>query len=183
VKDRFFTDLRVIVISSAILSFLFLAGCGYSARSALPAHLRTIHVEPFRNTIEYVTENRDQVYIPLLEVNVRNAVIERFQFNGNLRIANAESADLILKGDLVAFRRVPLRYTDDDKVEEYRLEIAVNFVLLDADQPVPVWMEPGFVGEATYFVRGPNATSESSAIQAAMVDLARRVVERTIENW
>jgi hypothetical protein len=180
VKNRFF---YCIIFISAILPFALFAGCGYSARSALPAHLRTIHIEPFHNTIEYVTDNRDQIYIPLLEVNVRNAVVERYQFDGNLRIASAEVADLILKGDLIAFRRIPLQYTDDDKVEEYRLEIAVNFVLLDTKQQVPLWMEPGFVGEATYFVRGPHATSESSAIQEAMVDLARRVVERTIENW
>ena len=45
------------------------------------------------------------------------------------------------------------------------------------------WTESNFVGETTYFTSGSLAKSENVAIQDALTDLARRIVERTIEDW
>lgn len=158
-------------------------GCGYSARSSLPSNLRTINIPPFKNSINYNEDSSRQIYIPLLEVEVRNNIIDRYQHDGNLRIADGDNADLVLKGELVNFDRSELREEDDRDVEEYRVHISVNLQLWDTDKNEMKWEEKGFTGEATYFVTGPKATSEQSAINEAMVDLARRIVERTIEDW
>jgi len=170
-----------------IISILFfsaaLTSCGYTTRSALPGRFRTVHVADFTNKIDYTSENRQTTYFPLLEVNIRDAVIDRFLFDGNLRIADADEADLILKGDLIKYERVALRYTDDDEVQEYRVQLIVDLVLMDTEMDEPVWEEKGFAGEATYFIEGPLMTSEQSAVEEATIDLARRVIERTIENW
>jgi hypothetical protein len=45
------------------------------------------------------------------------------------------------------------------------------------------WSEPSFSGESTYFLTGPQAKSESEALNDVLTDIARRAVERTIENW
>jgi hypothetical protein len=45
------------------------------------------------------------------------------------------------------------------------------------------WEEPSFAGEATYFLTGAQAKSETAALDEALTDLARRVVERTVQNW
>ncbi len=159
-------------------------GCGYSARSALPNSIRTIYVEDFKNKINFTDENKRDIYFPLLEVDVRNAVIDRYLFDGDLRIADADTADLILQGELVRYERSPLRYTDNNDVLEYRVQIFVNLNLLDArNDKEPIWVEPDFAGEATYFVSGPQAASEASAVKVAIDDLARRIVDRTVENW
>jgi len=163
---------------------LFLtAGCGYTTKSLLPAHLRSIYVEPIGNEIDFTVEGSRNLYIPLLEVKVRNAVIDRYLFDGNLRIADAQSADLILKAELVDYRRAELRATDNDDTEEYRIYIKVNLVLYDTKTGENRWVEKGFTGEATYFTTGPRVTSEDTAIENAIEDLARRIVERTIEDW
>ena len=77
----------------------------------------------------------------------------------------------------------PLRYTDDDDVQEYRVQVVVSFELTNAHNEEFSWQEPSFVGEATYFVTGSQATTEESAVDKAIIDLARRIVERTIEDW
>jgi hypothetical protein len=160
-----------------------LAGCGYSTRSALPSSFRTISVEPFKNKIDFTNENRRNVYFPLMEVNARNAIIRRIQFDGNLRVVDPEKADLNLKGDLTSYDRQPIRYDENENVLEYRVNVVVDLVLWDNKNNVLVWEEKGFVGESTYIPTGSGATSEGSAVTKALEDLGRRVVERTVEDW
>ena len=167
-----------------LLGCLFtVAGCGYSTRSLLPGTIKTIHIDHFKNKITYAVENRRNLYIPLLEVKVRNAVIDRFLFNGRLRVEDSETADLVLKGSLLGYERDVLRYTDNNDPLEYRIRIIISMELWDTEKEKTLWAEPSFSGEATFFVSGAQAKSESTALEDALVDLARRIVERTIEDW
>jgi len=173
------------ILNIFIIIFLcfFSGACGYTTKSALPPNLRTIYVESFANKINYTTESQRNIYYPLLEVKVTNKVIDRFLFDGNLRIADEDSADLILQGELLGYDRYVLRYTDDDEVEEYRILVTVRLVLIDPQVEEPLWVENRFGGEAEYFVTGSEAITESAAVDNAVDDLAKRIVERTIENW
>ena len=175
-----------------LLSMVIIAGCGYTTKSTLPSNIKTIYVETFKNNIDFAAEGRRNLYLPLLEIKVRNAVINRFLFDGNLKIADADKADLVLKGQLLSYNRTALRYTDNDDVQEYRIHITVSLEMWDAqkgrespaegEEPTG-WTESGFVGEATYFTTGALAKSEEAAVEDAITDLARRIVERTVENW
>ncbi|MCA9401932.1 MAG: LptE family protein [Candidatus Omnitrophica bacterium] len=165
------------------VSVMFLSGCGYTTSSNLAGHLKTIHVETFKNKIKFSQEDQRNIYLPLLEVDVRNAVIDRYLFDGNLKIAERSQADLVLRGSLIGYQRDPLRYTDSDDVQEYRVRIIVSLELYDQVKQTVMWSETGFAGEADYFVTGSQASTEESAVKDATIDLARRIVERTIENW
>ena len=170
------------------LAVIFLTGsglnCSYSTRSGMPTGYRTIHVEPFKNKINYTDENRRNVYFPLMEVTARNAIVKRITFDGNLRIKKEpQKADLILKGSLTGYERQPLRYDENDNVLEYRIQVVVDLVMWDVKTDAQLWEEKGFVGETTYFTTGVNAMSEAGALDKAMEDLGRRVVERAVENW
>jgi len=160
---------------------LAVAGCGYTTGSLLPSKYKTIFVENFKNNV--TSQSRDVNYIPLLEVRVRDAVVNRFLFEGHLRIGKEETSDLVMRGSLKGFERQELRVTDDQDVQEFRINIFVDLELWDPVDQVVVWSESNFAGEATYFVSGPKATPESAAIEEALNDLARRVVERTLEDW
>ena len=162
---------------------IVISGCGYTTKSTLPKNIRTIYVESFKNNIDFATGTGRNIYLPLLEVDARNAIIDRFLFDGNLKIADPEMADLVLTGELNAYNRSGLRYSDNDDVEEYRVHITVSFELWNVANDKVSWTEPGFVGEATYFVTGTQATTEESAVDEAIDDLAQRIVERTIEDW
>lgn len=166
-----------------LLSIVLFAGCGYTTSSTLPSSIKMIHVESFKNNIDFAQEGHRNIYLPLLEVKVQNAIINRFLFDGNLKIAEADRADIVLKGELINYDRTVLRYTDDEDAQEYRIHITVSLELWNSKKQEVSWTESGFVGEATYFVTGALAKSEESAVDEAITDLARRVVERTVEDW
>lgn len=166
-----------------VLAAVTFAGCGYTTKSTLPASIKTVRIEPFKNSIKFTEGTGRNIYLPLLEVDVRNAVINRFLRDGTLRVAEPEEADLILSGELLRYQRSGLRFTDDDDVEEYRVHITVSLSMVNGNTGETEWTEPGFVGEATYFVTGSQATTEDSAVDEAILDLAKRIVERTVEDW
>ena len=172
-----------VLISLMVLPLLILSGCGYSTRSVLPDRFKKVYITPIDNKIAYSSDQTHNSYVPLLEIKVKNAIVDRYLFDGNLRIVPEDQADLILKGELVGFDRNVLRYTDNNDVQEYRIHVTVNLVMWDVKEEKPMWVESGFTGEATYFLTGAQAKSEGAAVDDAVLDLARRIVERTVEDW
>jgi len=170
---------------------LIVSGCGYTTRSMISNRFRSIYITPFVNKIDFTQEtalaSKYKVNRPLLESEITKAVIAKYVFDGNVRPQDKESADLTLKGELVEFRRDPLRYTENNDVEEYRINIVVNISLRDNRENKVVWEENGFTGDSSYFTSFAtgNVTikSEDTAITDAVKDLARRIVERTVEQW
>jgi len=174
-------------IKIIIVSLFFLSGCGYTTRSLITNKYRTIYITPFENKID-ITRDTDvaakyKIYRPMLETDITRSVVNKFLMDGNLKPIGQENPDLILKSQLVEFRREPLRYTDNQDIEEYRLNLVVNIGLWDPKENKLIWQENGFTGDTTYFVIGPLAKSEESAIKDAITDLSRRIVERAVEQW
>lgn len=163
---------------------LAVCGCGYTTRSNISQDFRTINITPFANKVDITSEtntgNKYRIYRPGLETDITKSVISRFLFDGNLRPVNKDTADLVLEGELAEFRRDPLRYTESDEVEEYRVNIVVNIRMRDKRNNKLLWEERGFTGDTTYF---PAKKSEASAINDAIADLSRRIVQRTVEQW
>jgi len=164
-----------------------LPGCGYKTGSLLPPEIKTIYIDNFKNAVdidkEVTEEMRYTLYRPGLENEVTNVIADRFIFDGNLRLADKDKADLILSGELVEYRQEALRYDSDDNVEEYRVKVVVDVRIKDTSKDELTWEESGFIGESTYMTTGRFVVSEDTAREDALQDLARRIVERTIEGW
>jgi len=169
-----------------------LGGCGYTTRSMISSKYRSIYIVPFLNKIDITRESdvgtKYKLYRPMLETDITKAVVNKYLFDGNLRPTNSNSADLILKGQLVEFRKDPLRYSNNDNVDEYRVNVLVNLILWDNKANKLVWEENNFTGDYTYFPVSstmPSVTkkSDDTAATEAISDLARRIVERTVEQW
>ncbi|MDE2027638.1 MAG: hypothetical protein KGK03_09925 [Candidatus Omnitrophica bacterium] len=160
-----------------------MAGCGYTTGSLLPPQYKRIAILPFINRVNNVDENSSSIYVPGLETQVTSAVIDRFLFDGNLRVVDREKADLVLKGALTGISQDELRQDANQNVQEYRIRVIVSLVLQDTQTGKVLWREPSFTGETTYFLTGSQAQSQSAALSSALTDLASRVVERTVENW
>jgi outer membrane lipopolysaccharide assembly protein LptE/RlpB len=176
----------LLVIGVAFLATLA-AGCGYTTRSAVNLAFKTIYVEQFKNKIDYSSEYSEarnlQTYFPLMETKISAAVVDRYLFDGNVKVVKEEQADAVLKGELLNYVRDVLRYDDNNNPLEYRINLVVKLVLWDKKQDQKLWEEPSFVGDTTYFATGSAAKSEATAINDAVTDLARRIVERTVEQW
>ncbi len=166
-----------------------IAGCGYTTGSLLPSHLETIYIRPFRNKIELAEEltpdqYRFRTYRAHLETDITKEVIDKFINDGHLKVVEEENADIILSGELIDYLSTPVRYgADNETVEEYRISIVCSVEAYDVRKDVVIWKESRAIGDSTYSLSGSYATSESSCISNAVSDLARRVVNRTIEGW
>lgn len=162
-------------------------GCGYTTRSMISDKFRTIYITPFINKVDITQEtdaaSKYKIYKAGLETDITKLVINKFLFDGNVKPIKSESADLVLKAELIEFRRDPLRYTESDEVEEYRINLVVNIGLWDNKENKLIWEEKGFTGDTAYFTRGSAAKSEDTAVNDAISDLARRIVERVVEQW
>lgn len=179
---------KVLMMAAAVA--VAAGGCGYTTRSMITSKYRTLYITPFVNKVditnEAYTQNKYRIYKPLLESDITKAVSSRFLLDGNLRPTRESLADVFLKGDLVQFKRDPLRYTDSDDVEEYRISIVVDISLWYTKTKEQIWQENGFTGSTTYFTSFSSSTpkkTDDAAVQEAIADLARRIVERAVEEW
>jgi hypothetical protein len=174
----------VMLISLVACSVLFLSGCGYTTRSMLASKYHTVYVPPFTSSIDITREvdvgNRYRIYRPGLETEITKSLTNKFLFDGNVKPGGMDTSDLELKGELVEFRRDPLRYRANDDVDEYRLNLIVNISLWDKKENKLLWEEKNFTGDTTYF---PAQKSEDAAIKDALSDLSRRIVARVVEEW
>jgi len=188
-----------------ILAVIAAGGCGYTTRSMVTTKYKTIYIEPFVNKVDITqetdTSTRYKIYRPSVETELTKSVISKYLFDGNLKPVKKETADLVLKGELIEFRKDPLRYSTNDEVDEYRINIVVNITLQepktegevpaaegDAAEEKIIWKESGFTGDSTYYpattsLQNVVTKSEDVAVTDAINDLARRIVERTVEEW
>jgi len=182
-QECLISDVCLLISASCLL----IHGCGYTTRPGLPPNLRTVYVKPFVNQIDLTQLATNQQQFPLyrhrMEVDITNAVLERYQFTGLLRPSRPDQANCRLEGELVEFRRDALRYNASQQVEEWRLSVVVNLRFYDQTTKVLMWEEERFTGDTTYFALGAKTESEAGALSRAITDLARRIVERSVENW
>lgn len=178
---------RFLAAAVAIISLVGMGGCGYTSRSAIRDKYKTIYISPFTNNTDITQEsysaNRYRIYRPTIETDVTKAVIDKFLSDGNLKPVKEEAADLVLRGEVINYRRDPLRYDKNDEVLEYRINIVVNLSLLNRQDATLLWEEKNFTGDTSFFTTGPNSKSEDTALSDALKDLARRIVERTVDMW
>ncbi len=161
------TCIAIIVIS--------LAGClGYRMGTLLPEDIKTIYVPTFKNTTGE----------PNLEVRATNAVIDKLNVDGTLRVvSNREEADSVLEATIVEYKRKPVRYSRVSDPTEYRLTITVNAGFTNLRTGETFWKDQPISGEAEFVVRRGLPSSERAALPAAFDDLAHDIVETVVEGW
>ena len=81
-----------------VMALVFtMTSCGYTNKMKLSHNIKSIYVETALNKISI---EQMYSYQPGLEMDITNAVISRFQTDGNLKIAKADQADAILSNPL-----------------------------------------------------------------------------------
>jgi len=163
-----------------------LSSCGYTTQAIVPDNIKTIHVEIFRNDIDITKEvsakDKYEVYRPGLEVDLRDALVERVFLDGHLKVSSAGYADARLEGEIIEYRKDPLRYQNED-VTEYRITLACDIRLIGADGSEILLEERNITGDTTYFTTGVLQQGETAALNDAASDLASSIVDRIVENW
>lgn len=165
-----------------------LSGCGYTTKTLLPSHIKTVYIENFKNNIDITEEVSNKkpytLYSPGIENEFTTAVSERFITDGNLKVVrHPEGADAIVSGELMEYIREPLRYDDNQDVTEYRVRVVASVRFLDKKDNKIIWEARSFSGESSQRTEGGLKKTEETARNEAIDDLARRVIEKTIEVW
>ena len=168
-------------VSVLFLTVTFsLSGCGYNRETVLPNNIKTIYVETVKNKIPI---QEVYVYVPGLEINITNAVIQRLQQDGTLKIVEREEADAVLQMHLIEFEQEGLRFDSLESIEEYRLFVVLDLTLIDGNTGDEIWREQNFSGQSEYFVSEIRSINRQEAADRAVQDLARNVVDRIVEDW
>jgi len=164
---------RRIAETSAALCLILSAGCVYQLGTSLPPNMRSIHVPLFSNRSGE----------PLVETEVTHGIISEIQRNGNLKIASADTADIILEGALTAFAIEPIQYERDapKRAREYRLRLAADITV--RKRSGETILTRSVKGENTFMLLGDLTSAKRAAFPKAAADLAHNVVECIIEYW
>lgn len=159
---------------------LVMCGCGYTQRVVLPGGIQSVAVPTFKNAIPV-----EQIYTyrPGLEMEITNAVIRRFNFDGNLKVVPRERADAVLEGAIIAYDQEPLRYRSNDRPTENRLHLVVDIKLTNLKTGQVIFHEPNFSGTTIYEVNDEQGARRITAATDAVQDLARNIVDRVVEDW
>jgi hypothetical protein len=153
------------------------AGCGYTLRSSLPAHIKTIHVP--------VLENRTQE--PAIESFVTQALTEAVVTSGRARLAASERvADAVLEGSIIEYSLASLAFDRAANVTQYRLTIALSLTLRDRVKNEVIWRQERVQDRADFRVAGPVTVTlqrEDAALRRAAVDVSRAIVSLAFEGF
>jgi outer membrane lipopolysaccharide assembly protein LptE/RlpB len=157
---------------SLILIVFLVSGCGYRVGSLLPKDIKTIAVPMFKNNTPE----------PEIETIITNGIIQEFILDGTLKVVEEDNADTLLLGEIIDYRREPIRYTKDEVTKEYRLVIAVKLRFEDLRRNEATWENPRVEGYVEFFVGSSLPESERENLPVAIKDLAHHVVEKVVEG-
>ena len=163
---------------SISLLALLLSGCaGYHLGPATPAYLRQIHsiaMPTFKN----------MTLVPRVEALVTGTVIKQFQQDGTFRIANEESADAVLKGEIIAVGRSPARSLRGNVLAttEFNLVLRVRYTLVGRDGKTIAGPSEA-AGTTSFFVGEDVNTDERQALPLAAEEMAVHLVSQLSEGW
>lgn len=168
------------LLKRTLLSFilinciLFIGGCGYTTKAYyLPSSIKSVYIQTLKNKTDE----------PNLENELKTKLVASFQDDGNLQIALNDEADAVLRGEIVGYTREATRYSSDEAVQEYRLNITVNFEFIDNTSDKIIVKSDNFSGNASYYLSGANAKSETTARAEALDNLSRLMLNKIITLW
>jgi hypothetical protein len=166
------SNLRSSLAIVSLTCLLALSGC-YSFRDAVPSHIDSIAVPVFRN----------ETLQSAIEEDVTRQVIDRFQRDNSLKIAEVNDADAVLEGTLTGYDNRVYRFNDAEQAEEYIVVLTLNITVKDRVKNKDMWQQEGMQTTATYLLSGEQARTEAEARQEAIEQLADVILSRTVAGW
>jgi len=170
-KSKFAGPKARLIFFSALLAFTVPA-CGYRMGSLMPENIKTISVQILNNA----------TYWRGLEITLTREIHEEIASRTNLILSEKESADALLKGTIVGFRKLVLLEDIDDNTLESSVIAVVEVELVD--------LRTGKVLKKFTVRTDPNKSSfvETSevvktAVDESFADMAERIVYQMQEGF
>jgi hypothetical protein len=117
---------------------------------------------------------------------ITDAVIDEFIADGTLDVVDEYDADSKLIGEIVSYKKEALSYDVHELVQEYNLAIVVSITFQDARSGEVIWQEKSMYEAVSYFTVETSkgqAETEDEALERLAEELARKIVNRTMQGW
>jgi outer membrane lipopolysaccharide assembly protein LptE/RlpB len=153
------------------LAMTALAGCGpYGFSPGGKGAFKTVAIPLFENqTSEYGIREL-----------LTEGVINRFIQDGGMSVVNERSADAVLRGVVVEYKREPFTYDASERVKEYRVTITIQARLEDPTKRNVVWEEKAL---SQWGVFQADTESDDDGKRRAIEKLAEDILNRTVKGW
>ena len=159
-----------------VLAAVLLAGCGYSTRGSLPAHIKTVAVPIFKNrTLE-----------PGVESAITSGVVNAFSSGGRVKVVSIDEADAVLQGEVVGYSLDGLSFDTNANVRAYRLRLVLNVEFRDVRRSAMLWRQEGLSETSDFQVAGQVSDTIArgqGAVQQAAAEIGRKVVNLAVDRF
>ncbi|MBN2410949.1 LptE family protein [candidate division KSB1 bacterium] len=153
------------------ICLLFLE-CGfYSFSGSLPSHLKTVAVPLFDNrTAEFG-----------ISEELTDMVIEEFNRDGSLKIADRSGADVVLEGSIIRIDDRAGAFTRQEEVQDLKIYLTVKVKCTDQVKRQTMWDER-LTQFGTY---DPSAGADGrlDAVSEAIEKISEEILNKTVSGW
>ena len=159
----------------AATAISFMSGCAnYQLGTTLPPHLRSINVETFKNATKE----------PQIETTITSETLREFQRDGQLKIKDPDTADILLKGVITEYRLEPVRSSRNNPKTtlEYKAVVTVRITAVERVNGKKVTAQ-NVVGSKIFDVNGDLVNARRSILPEVSRELGRKVVDAVISAW
>ena len=157
---------------------LFFWGCGYhlvGTGSALPSHIKTIHIPVFENTSSQ----------PEIHRQLTSFVLQSFISDGRLQIVNKDEADLVVNATLSYYNLRNVAFSSQDLVSDIIIELEIDLKVTDQVKN-KIFMEKELKQQWDYKSTPDLADTETARLEAldqAYIDFGNRLVSLIIDQF
>ena len=166
--------LRVPYAVSAAFCALAFSGCVYSfTGSSVPSHLKTVAIP--------LVDDQSGFGEPGLREKFTTELIDLFNRDNSLQVADKSTADAILGGSIVTITDAPAVVTEGETVSKRRITMTVRFAFQDMKLRKKVW-EKNLSNWGDY-ESGGGLSQRQTGVDEAMRKIAEDVLLETVSGW
>ncbi|MCX7785811.1 MAG: LPS assembly lipoprotein LptE [candidate division WOR-3 bacterium] len=149
--------------------FLILSCCGYSTRTIVPSHLKTVAVPIVGN----------ETMKPGLGDLLTDQLITDFNKERSLRVTSLDKANLILNCKITNYDRSPQSYTSSQEVLVWKITLSAY---VEAEDKVEdTFLYQGDV--STFITYDAQSESEDIGIDRAIKKLSQEILRKVLTTW
>ena len=162
-----------------LLGVLTLQGCaGYRVGNTSGRDLqgvRSVYVPMARNTS----------LVPDLQLEVTNAIVQRFNNDGTLEVNQSSNAESELDVVITNVQSTPIRTSSSDILvtTQYQLTIQATATYVNRRLGRKMFENYAVVGTTTFYTQRDIQEGERQALPLAAIDLANNAVKLVTEGW
>ncbi len=165
---------RASYLFEAILLALAVSGCVYSfTGSSVPSHLKTIAIP--------LVDDQSGFGEPGLREKFTTGLIDLFNRDNSLQVADKSTADAILSGAIVTITDAPAVVTQGETVSKRRITMTVRFAFQDMKLRKKVW-EKNLSNWGDY-ESGGGLSQRQTGVEEAMRKISEDLLLETVSGW